>query len=383
MSKIKILFLGDYSPSGNWGNLAFKNGKKFLSSFYEKIQSSSYVMVNFEGSIESKYNKQKILKSGPTIKLSKDSIRYLSSLKINAINLANNHSLDLGINGLHSTIKLANSYGIDTVGAGASEHLARSPLIKKIAGVKICFLSVAEDELNIAEDKKGGVASLDIMSLSRSINKAKLISDVIILNVHAGNEFFPLPRPELRRQLRFLTELGVDAIICHHTHIQSAYEIFKKVPIYYGIGNFLFYNKSPQNGWDAGLAISLEIDIVKKKIVSHKEIPFIQDFKKRCIRLCDKKENKEWIKKQNSLNKILKNEKLYKKKWKTYVNKEGKLFVVHFFTPFFFRGIDLVSKIFSLWKFFLFGKRNRIIKLNMLKCDSNREIVKDFLNQKL
>ena len=83
------------------------------------------------------------------------------------------------------------------------------------------------------------------------------------------------------------------------------------------------------------------------------------------------------------MNKILKNEKLYKKKWKTYVNKEGKLFVVHFFTPFFFRGIDLVSKIFSLWKFFLFGKRNRIIKLNMLKCDSNREIVKDFLNQKL
>ena len=61
-------------------------------------------------------------------------------------------------------------------------------------------------------------------------------ADLIIVSLHAGPEFFPLPSPRIKSLCRNLTDYGVSAIICHHSHIIASHEVYNSVPIFYGLG---------------------------------------------------------------------------------------------------------------------------------------------------
>lgn len=37
---------------------------------------------------------------------------------------------------------------------------------------------------------------------------------------------------------RFFVDIGADAVINHHQHCYSGYEVYKEKPIFYGLGNF-------------------------------------------------------------------------------------------------------------------------------------------------
>lgn len=57
---------------------------------------------------------------------------------------------------------------------------------------------------------------------------------------HGGVEHYNLPSPEIKQLHRFFIEAGADAVVNHHQHCFSGYEVYKSRPIFYGIGNFLF-----------------------------------------------------------------------------------------------------------------------------------------------
>src|ERR1019366_5476626 len=89
------------------------------------------------------------------------------------------------------------------------------------------------------------------------ILEARKVGDRVLVVLHGGNEYFPLPRPGLRKELRFLAENGADAIVMHHSHVPAAYEIWKKIPIFYGLGNFQFTLTVNHRAWSEGLLLQL------------------------------------------------------------------------------------------------------------------------------
>lgn len=64
---------------------------------------------------------------------------------------------------------------------------------------------------------------------------------------------------------RFFIDVGADAVVNHHQHCYSGYEVYKDKPVFYGLGNLLFDHASKRSGcWTEGYMVS--IDFQKEKI---------------------------------------------------------------------------------------------------------------------
>src|SRR5690606_35069301 len=85
-------------------------------------------------------------------------------------------------------------------------------------------------------------------------------ADKIMVIVHGGNETYELPSPRFKETLRFFADSGADMVIAHHTHCVSGYETYNGVPIFYGLGNFIFDRGEATFGdWTIGMAVELTL----------------------------------------------------------------------------------------------------------------------------
>ena len=65
----------------------------------------------------------------PRFVASEDTLNGITKAGIDIVNLANNHILDQGKEGLINTVKKCDEYGLKTVGAGEGIENARKPVI--------------------------------------------------------------------------------------------------------------------------------------------------------------------------------------------------------------------------------------------------------------
>lgn len=99
------------------------------------------------------------------------------------------------------------------------------------------------------------------------IQEAKSKADYVILIHHGGIEHYQLPSPALKRLHRFFIDAGADAVINHHQHCFSGFEVYKGKPIFYGLGNFLFDSPNKMNcPWNYGYMVELLLDSEKHRI---------------------------------------------------------------------------------------------------------------------
>jgi len=254
--KIRLNIGGDLCPN--------KSTKKFISiEFLSKISTnifnhSDLSIVNLECPLTTQENC--ILKTGPCLKAHPNSIKLLTSMGIQLVTLANNHIRDYGDAGVCDTLELCSAHGIDTVGAGESLDKARKTYYRKIKGRCLAIINVAENEFANARREKGGANPFDIISLIEDIRESKKNADHVLLIMHGGLEHVHYPSPQSVRLLRFLADQGLTAIIRHHPHTVQGYEVWKGTPIFYSLGNFLFFpRKNPRLHGSDGIVVSLII----------------------------------------------------------------------------------------------------------------------------
>lgn len=222
------------------------------------FQQADYRMVNLEAPITVNEPKNKILKTGPHLRMSEDTVMlYLKQLKVDAVTLANNHILDYGTKGLTDTFETLKRNKIDFVGAGNTLNEATQPLTLEKDGIRIAILNFCENEWSIAEENKSGANPMDIIDNTNQIKAAKATHDKVICIIHGGHEYYHLPSPRMQKQYRFYADNGADAIVGHHTHCIGGYEIYNEVPIIYSLGNFLFTKKNINPEWYKGLVVVL------------------------------------------------------------------------------------------------------------------------------
>jgi poly-gamma-glutamate capsule biosynthesis protein CapA/YwtB (metallophosphatase superfamily) len=189
--------------------------------------------------------------------------------------LANNHILDQGEAGLLDTIEALQNAGVATVGAGRNLADAQKPLVLIKKSVKVGFLNVTEHEFSIATRSAAGACPMDPVANYAQIQAAKKETDVLFVIVHGGNEHNPLPNPWLVQTCRFYADLGVTAVIGHHPHCPTGFEIRNGVPIFYSLGNFIFDAGSPQEpSWHEGFLVTV---VLRQNLVSElRLIPYQQ-----------------------------------------------------------------------------------------------------------
>lgn len=372
----KILFCGDLAPVDRNEVLLLKKENLF-ADIEEDIIESEIVFANLELPLTN--SNKKIEKNGPCLKANTEVIKQIKKAGFNLLGLANNHIMDYGEKGLKDTLECCKNENIDIVGAGNNIKEAQKIYYKTIKDKIIAIIAIAESEFSIAQSSKGGAAPLDLIENYNQIIQAKEKADYVILTLHGGNEYFQYPRPYLRKTCKFFIDLGVDSVICHHTHTVGAYEMYKGKFISYGLGNLLFDTLKDKKFWNQGYMVQLSIE---NENLNYKIIPYIQDVDNPGVMKLKGDAKEKFFKDIEKINSVLQNENLWMKEWYNWCKKNHRIYLVNNYLPVKFRGVGLLMKVINLSKL-LIGKNTIATKLNMVQCESHREVLTTILNSKI
>lgn len=272
---MKILIAGDFYPSEKVKTLIDKREyDAVLGEVAPIVKSADYSIVNYESPVVLGDYKP-IVKCGPNLASTECGVEAIKWTGFDMATLANNHIYDFGSEGLADTIKTCEKFGIDTVGVGKDLTEAQKVFYKEIDGKSLAIINCCEHEFSIADDNTPGANPLNPVQQFYQIQKAHKNADYVIVIVHGGHEHFQLPSPRMVETYRFFIDAGADAVVNHHQHCYSGYEVYKGKPIFYGLGNFCFEN-SARNGsiWNEGYMVELNFS----ESITYKLFPYVQCF---------------------------------------------------------------------------------------------------------
>jgi len=375
---IKILIGGDICPTKNNQHLfREKKVKEIFNDLLEDFHNSNLVIANLETPIIER--ETPINKTGKVFGTSPETISTLKKAGINYLNLANNHIYDHGEEGLKTTFKYLKLNDVEFSGAGFNLEGASNVYIKKINNITIAIFSYAEHEFSIATEKNGGANPLDLIDFIRKIQKIKNTVDFIILLYHGGKEYYPYPYPNQKKLFEFFIDMGVNVVICQHTHVCGAIQSYNDGIIFYGQGNFVF-DPIPLKNKELYQGFLIELNVFDKKKFEYKLIPFFHrtmlDIKLNGIEKMKNELLDEWNKKieyysNNLTNTFIKNE------WEKFCSDKKYLYFS------LLKGHSRIErKFYSMFlpKKLKYTKNKQLLVKNIISCETHREILLTILN---
>ncbi|WP_312478919.1 CapA family protein [Stutzerimonas nitrititolerans] len=374
---VNILFSGDFAPCRGYESVVLDCGTRVHGDALPIIENADLSFVNLECPLTT--HGKAINKSGPALKASPACVKALKPFSV--VGLANNHILDYGRKGLEDTLLACRSAGLPTVGAGLDLKEAQQPFIQDIKGVKIAIIALAEYEFNQSEDGGAGSAPIDPIDNYQQIMQAKTQADIVIVTLHGGNEYFPYPRPGLRKLCKHYIDLGAEAVICHHPHVPGAYEYHQGKPILYSLGNFIFDNAKPPKDWDLGYMARIDIDRESKNFCKLELIPYRQSIELKGIKLLADSEKAFFLESIENRRKTMEDNDAWLREWNSLVVKQTESYILRQYFPLISRGLGFLSKYTPLARIF-YGEDNNVHKLNMLRCQSHYELLVEIIKSK-
>ena len=167
------------------------------------------------------------------------------------LNLANNHSIDQGREGLMDTRRNIAAAGMVPIGAGQNMDEAAQPVLLSkqprrvwlVASLRLALENYAylTDRPCVSQEPMDSLIGR-VSRLRRDDPEA-----VIIVSLHWGGEHTLKPVPRQRLEAHRLIDAGADVLVCHHTHTLQTIEDYRGHKIYYSIGNFIFDQQKPLN----------------------------------------------------------------------------------------------------------------------------------------
>ncbi len=332
------------------------------------IRESDYAIVNLEAPIVLPNDgAQPIDKTGPNLSVPQQTIPTIKKMGFNAVTLANNHFYDYGDVGVHNTLQACKEHTIDVVGGGLNAVEASSVLYKKIGNETLGVINVCESEFTIASTTTAGANPLNLVEQFYQISEAKKHADYVVIVVHGGVEMYQLPTPRMQQTYRFFVDCGADAVVNHHQHCFSGYEVYKSKPIVYGLGNFCFDGTSyGMDIWNEGYLVTLNLS---KKKITLENTPYIQNREQVGLQL---QKRAIFDRKLTELNTIIQDESILHQKFEELSNLSAKTFE-HFFEP-------IQNKYFFAlqsrkWLPIFFNREKRKRLLNYIRCESHRDVL--------
>jgi hypothetical protein len=202
-----------------------------ISSLYD------FAVCNLEGSCMSRTPLNKLVKlhNSP-----EDLHSMLRALRVRYANLANNHSMDFGEQGICELMAVLSGADVRHFGAGATRAEAEKPLAVSVGRLRIGFLGFSwrPIESRRATASEGGVALIPSMSvLTRLVAELRQHCDHVIVSFHWGYEYERYPLPAHRKLAHSVIDAGASVVVGHHPHVYQGIEAYGRGLIYYSLGN--------------------------------------------------------------------------------------------------------------------------------------------------
>lgn len=241
---ITILAFGDVMLGRHVRTLMDINGMDYPFRNIGDLKGADFVHANLEGPIKEQY-----VRTGKAIefRFKPDIVWPLKDSGINIVSIANNHALDQGWTGREDTKKHLNIAGVRYFGHPKNE-IEDNAYITEVAGKKFAFVGFDDVVYKIDGDKARELIS----RLDKEV-------DYVIVSVHWGVEYVHTPTERKVNFAHDWIDNGADLIIGHHPHVVQTMEIYKGVPVFYSLGNFVF-DQYWSSDTQEGLAFGIEIN---------------------------------------------------------------------------------------------------------------------------
>lgn len=205
----------------------------------------------------------------------------LAKAGFDAMSVATNHIKNCGVVGcgdraFFDTLDNLQRVGIIPIGAGNNLSEAEQPVVLQANGIRFGIVSLGNIErMAFATADSPGIAVLTEESLRRAIDAARAVSDVVIVMPHWGPEDVPKPNWDQLTLGHIAAEAGADLVVGNHTHVAQAYETINGVPVFYGLGNFVF-----DQIWarDHQQSIILIVRFEGTRLLDYQLVPAITDY---------------------------------------------------------------------------------------------------------
>jgi poly-gamma-glutamate synthesis protein (capsule biosynthesis protein) len=188
---------------------------------------------------------------------------------IDLLTTANNHSLDMGWEGIVATLDNLDAAGLAHIGTSRSQAEKDRPFIVDVRGIRLGFVNytASTNGLPLPWGKEFAVNMLDPDAATASIQAARSGgADLVVAVLHMGNEYQRVPDEAQRSLAVRLFVYGADVVTGSHPHVVQPIEkvvverdgVKRTCVAAYSLGNFV----SAQD-WrysDSGIVLFLEIE---------------------------------------------------------------------------------------------------------------------------
>ena len=185
----------------------------------------------------------------------------LAEAGFTAVNIANNHALDFGMEGLDNTLNTLDAAGIEAVGGERVAVFTVSGKSVAVAGFSYSFRTPYVHPL------------LDVDAAREIVAELKGEYDRVVVSFHGGaegagamrvadaeEEFMGENRGNVVRFARAVVDAGADLVLGHGPHVPRAIEVYRGKLIAYSLGNFAVYSMFNIKG-PSGLGYVLQVEL--------------------------------------------------------------------------------------------------------------------------
>ena len=209
------------------------------------LHQGDLVLGDFEGTIRSDYP----LAGYPLFNAPEAVVPAIKDAGYQVVDLAHNHILDSGLEGVFTTAKAFEDHGISPVGIYTHKNRDKAPiLIKEVKGIKIAILAYSYGfnglESNLSQEEVDHhLSTFDEGKMKAEIEQAEKEADITVVMPQTGVEYQLEPNEEQVELYHKMVDWGADIIFGGHPHVVQPSEILEKDGqkklIIYSMGNFI------------------------------------------------------------------------------------------------------------------------------------------------
>lgn len=176
-------------------------------------------------------------------------VAVLTAAEIDAVALANNHTLDWGRAGLAETLSALDAAGIGHAGAGWDEEEAFASFDLQLpGGGRLMLLSVALGDSGVPASWAAGPGGPGLARgapdalagrVGDLVSEVRQPDDILILSIHWGDNWgYPVAASH-RSLAEVLVDQGVDLVFGHSSHHPRAMAVVSSRLVLYGAGDLI------------------------------------------------------------------------------------------------------------------------------------------------
>ncbi|NVL90061.1 MAG: CapA family protein [Desulfobacterales bacterium] len=269
MSVMKLLAVGDIS-------LQTRNNQHPFEKVKQVLAGKDFLFGNLETVLSDqgkKAQKAVLLYSSPEM------AGCLKDVAFDIVNIANNHIMDLGVEGFNGTLKILSKSNLTFIGANNRPDSSYAVLEKD--GVKLGFLGYMEGGFSLPE-KGVWINRIELADIVRDIEAIKVKCDFVIISLHWGFENIFYPSPKQIDLAHELIDAGATVILGHHPHVIQGIEQYKHGLIAYSLGNFQFDPNVSRTKTNSSMLLCLNFSKVGLEsyhvipiVINHNSVPAV------------------------------------------------------------------------------------------------------------